>query len=67
MFGDFEDLETGEVHSGKTADNDCDGGDDEGDKSDADGGEKMENNSELKDFCKAHLVMSIYLASLSFI
>ena len=31
MFGDFEDLETGEVHSGKVSD------DDEDDKSDNDG------------------------------
>lgn len=33
MFGDFEDLETGEVHSGKISD------DDEEDKSDNDGAE----------------------------
>ena len=35
MYGDFEDLETGEMHSGKVSDDDGDAGD-AGEKSDAD-------------------------------
>ena len=43
LYGDFEDLETGKVHSGTTADvDDDDDGDD--DKSDADGDDETDNS-----------------------
>ena len=46
MYGDFEDLETGEMHTGKVSDDD-DNADEAGEKSDADAAGTDKKESEF--------------------